>query len=102
MAIKKQYDATVPVQMTAAWKDRIKAVSDHERINDSIAAVVRDCIETALPGFELELGIRDLDDLDEAELEGLGLNRVPEGAPTPREDRAKGSFGYSEVVRPEG
>lgn len=103
MAIKKQYDGKpVPVQLSAEWRDRIKAVSDHERINDSMAAVIRDCIEVALPGFELELGIRTIDDLDEGELEALGLNRLAEAPSAPREDRAKGSFGYSEVVRPEG
>ena len=101
--LKKQYDATLTMQLTSEWRDRLKAVSDHERINDSIAAVVRDCIEVALPGFELELGIRTMDDLSEGELEALGLNRLAEEAPTPvREDRARGSFGYSETVRPEG
>ena len=102
MAIRKQYDATIPTQVTSEWKARIKAVADHERINDSMAAVVRDCIEVALPGFELELGIRDLDDLTDGELEALGLNRLAEEAPAQREDRAKGSFGYSEIVRPTG
>jgi len=106
MAIKKQYDATVPTQMTSEWKARVKAVADHERINDSLSAVIRDCIEVALPGFERELGIRTLDDLSEGELEALGLNRLAEEAEKPtvtgREDRARGSFGYSEVVRPEG
>ena len=102
MAIKKQYVAAVPVQMTQEWKDRVKAVADHETINDSLAAVIRDCIEVALPGFELELGIRTLDDLSEGEIEALGLNRVAKEAPAQpvREDRARGSFGYSETVRP--
>ena len=100
MAIRKKYDATVPVQMAQDWKDRIQVVSDHPQINDSLAAVIRDCVEVALPGFELELGIRDIDDLSEGELEALGLNRVPAAPAAPaREDRAKGSFGW---VPPEG
>lgn len=103
MAIKKKYGATIPVQMTQEWKDRIQAVADDPKINDSLAAVVRDCVEVALPGFELELGIRTLDDLSEGELEALGVTRQAAEAATPaREDRAKGSFGYSEVVRPTG
>ncbi len=96
MAIKKHFDAVVPVQLEQSWKDRIKAVSDHPKIQDSLAAVIRDCIETSLPGFELELGIRELDDLDEDELAALGLNKIPEQAPAKREDRARGSFGYEE------
>lgn len=97
MAIKKQFDGKpVPVQLSAEWRERIKVVSDHPKISDSLAAVIRDCIETALPGFELELGIRDLDDLDEGELAALGLNKVEERPAPQREDRAKGSFGYGE------
>ncbi len=94
MAIKKHYDTVVPVQLEQAWKDRIKVVSDHPKIQDSLAAVIRDCIETTLPGFELELGIRELDDLSEDELAALGLNKVPEQPAPQREDRARGSFGY--------
>lgn len=96
MAKKRQFDAAVPVQMTQDWKDRITAVSDHPKINDSIAAVIRDCIAIQLPAFELELGIRTLDDLDEDELAGLGLNKVEERPEPAREDRARGSFGYGE------
>lgn len=96
MAIRKHFDAAVPVQLERAWKDRIKVVSDHPKIQDSLAAVIRDCIETALPGFELELGIRGLDDLNEEELAALGLNKIPDQPTPPREDRAKGSFGYGE------
>ena len=119
MAIRKQFVAAVPVQMTQEWKDRITAVADHPKITDSLAAVIRDCIAIQLPAFELELGIRTLDDLDEDELAGLGLDRVQERPAThthhgvspcprcgrvephehydaPREDRARGSFGYGE------
>lgn len=95
MAVTKKFDGrTVPVQLTAEWRERIKVVSDHPKINDSLAAVIRDCVELALPGFELELGIRELDDLDEGELAALGLNKVAEQAAPQREDRARGSFGY--------
>lgn len=97
MAIKKQYDASIVVQLTQGWKDRITAVADHEQIQDSLAAVIRDCIELTLPKFELELGIRGLDDLTEDEMQALGLDRLPD---TPaREDRAKGSFGYTPPAR---
>lgn len=96
MAIKKQFDGKpVPVQLSAEWRERIAAVADHPKITDSLAAVIRDCIQIQLPAFELELGIRDIEDLDEDELASLGLNKVPDGPPA-REDRAKGSFGYGE------
>ncbi len=95
MAVTRKNNATVPVQMEQAWKDRVKAVADHERINDSLAAVIRDCVEVALPGFELELGIRDLDDLTDGEVEALGLSREEAAPAAPQvEDRAKGSFGW--------
>jgi len=93
VAIRKKYDTALAVQFEQAWKDRIQAVADHPTIADSLASVVRDCVELALPGFELELGIRQLDDLTEGELDALGLNRLPNEAPK-REDRAAGSFGW--------
>lgn len=119
MAIKKKFDAAVPVQMATSWKDRVQAVADHPQINDSLSSVIRDCIEQALPVFELELGIRELDDLDETELAALGLDKQSAAPAThthhgvspcprcgkvephehydaPKEDRAKGSFGYGE------
>lgn len=96
MAIKKKYGAAVPVQLTDDWKARVRTVADHERIQDSMAAVIRDCIEVALPGFELELGLRDLEDLTEGEVQALGLEKLPEEPR--REDRARGSFGYREVM----
>ncbi len=101
MAIKKKFDGKpVPVQLAKDWRDRIQAVSDHPRINDSLAAVIRDCVETALPGFELNLGIRTLDDMEDFELEGLGVTREEVAGTQPaapqKEDRAKGSFGYGE------
>ncbi len=101
MAIKKKFDGKpVPVQLSAEWRARIQEVSDHERINDSLAAVIRDCVEVALPGFELELGIRDLDDLTDGEVEALGLSREEAAPAAPQvEDRAKGSFGW---VPPKG
>lgn len=95
MAKTAKYTETLPVQLTPEWKARIKAVSDHPRIADGLAQVVRDCIELALPGFELELGLVELDDMDDAQIEALGITR-PAPAPEPqREDRAKGSFGWT-------
>lgn len=98
MAIKKQYAATVPVQMTDEMKERIRAVSDHPRINDSLASVIRDCIDVALPSFELELELREIDDLTDGERQVLGLDHLTREEKGP-EDRAKGSFGW---VAPQG
>ena len=90
MARTSKLTAVVPVAMTPAWRDRLRAVADHERTQVPMAEVIRDCIEAALPGFELALGIRNVDDLDDDELQDLGLERKAEPA---REDRAAGCFG---------
>ncbi len=90
MAVKKKYTDALPVQLTPEWRARVKAVADHEQIQDSMAAVIRDCIEAALPNFELGLGLLDLDALDDDELARLGVQREPEATP---EDRSAGCFG---------
>lgn len=98
MAVKKKLTAAIPTQLTPEWRKRVRAVADHPRTQVSMAQVIRDCIEVALPGFELELGLIDLDDLSEGELQVLGLERAPkepEGPAPVREDRAKGSFGWT-------
>lgn len=97
--IKKKYGKSIPVQLTQEWRDRVQAVADHPRIEDSMASVIRDCIETALPGFEMELG------LVEPEEEGdRGIPVFTKIAPGPlpvedrdrllgKEDRSAGCFG---------
>ena len=93
MAVTRKYTDALPVQLTQAWRDRVKVVADHERIQDSMASVIRDCIETALPRWEIELGILDIAELDDEQLAAIGLARAVE---TPRrEDRAAGSFGWT-------
>lgn len=89
MAVKRKYTDSLPVQLTPEWRERIKAVADHERVNASMAEVIRDCIESALPDFEFSLQIRALD-------EETGLTEqmelYEEIAPA-KEDRSAGLFG---------
>jgi hypothetical protein len=94
MAVVKKYSATLPVQLTPEWKARVAAVADHPAVLVGMAEVVRDCIEAALPGIELQLGIRTLDDLSDDELMSYGVTRVPQEEEPPRkENRAAGCFG---------
>ena len=67
MAIKKRYTTAIPVQLEKDWRDRVQRVADDERVNLSMAQVIRDCIITALPAFELQLGFIDGDDDEVAE-----------------------------------
>jgi hypothetical protein len=88
MAIKKQYTASIPVQLTPEWRERVQRVADDERVNLSMAQVIRDCILTALPNFELQLGYIEGDDLDD-----LVEQVREEQAGTKKEDRSAGCFG---------
>jgi len=96
MAIKKQYTAALPVQLTPEWRERVKAVADHELVNISVAQVIRDCIEAALPSIEIQLGLLSLEELTDGELAARGLERPT--APV-REDRAAGCFGAAAGAR---
>lgn len=104
MARKKKITKILSVGLTDSWFDRVAAVADHDRTQVSMAEVVRDCIEAALPGFELALQIRTLDDFDDEELQDLGLARKEDdagrlGSPEllqankEKENRAAGCFG---------
>lgn len=86
MAIKKQYTASIPVQLTPEWRERVQRVADDDRVNLSMAHVIRDCILTALPQFELQLGFIEEDDLEDV-AENI---RAEQATPAPKEDRAAG------------
>jgi hypothetical protein len=88
MAIKKQYTASIPVQLTPEWRERVQRVADDEQVNLSMAQVIRDCILAALPNFELQLGYIEVDDL-----KGLMDEAREEQQSKPREDRSAGCFG---------
>lgn len=89
MAVKRKYTDSLPVQLTPEWRERIKAVADHEAVGVSMAEVIRDCIEVALPSIELALQIRAADELTELAQE---MGTYDEPAPV-REDRSAGLFG---------
>jgi hypothetical protein len=89
MAIKKQYTASIPVQLTPEWRERVQHVADDERVNVSMAQVIRDCVATALPAFELQLGYIKLDDDDDLEEQAENI-RGEQEAPRPKEDRSAG------------
>jgi hypothetical protein len=57
MAHVKKHTEKFTVMLTPEWAERLVNVADHPKIQDAYAQVIRDCIETALPGFELALGI---------------------------------------------
>ncbi len=57
MAHRKKHTEEFSVRLTKEWAERVVAVADHERIQESNSQVIRDCIATALPQFELSLGI---------------------------------------------
>jgi hypothetical protein len=92
MAIVKKYSASVPVQLEPAWRARLQAVADHPAVEVSLAAIVRHCIEAALPQLELEVGILNVEELDDEQLAALGVVRVEEKGPEP-DNRAVGCFG---------
>lgn len=78
MAKKKKFDTAITVQLTKEWRDRLRAVADHPRIEDSEASVIRDCIATALPGFEVELGLVEVEeDVVPAGYAGGALRGLP-------------------------
>jgi hypothetical protein len=88
MAVKAQYQKSIPVQLTTEWYDRIKAIADDERCNLSMATVIRDCIENVVPGIELQLGLVDPEEVDEEE--AVVVTAAPAKK---REDRTVGLFG---------
>lgn len=66
MAVVRKYDATLPkVQVPQDLRDRLDRVADDPRVQCSLATVIRDCIEGALPSIELQLGFVELEDLTE-------------------------------------
>lgn len=89
MAVKKQFTRSLAVQLEGEWYDRIKVIADDERCNVSMAQVVRDAIITAVPAFELQLGILHDDD-EEAVAEEI---RQAQQQEMPKEDRSAGCFG---------
>lgn len=94
MAVKKQFTASLPVQLTPEWRDRLRAVADHEAVQSSIAAVIRDCIAFSLPGIEIQLGLLAIEDLTDEDLANMGLERTPEESEEDqKEDRSRGCFG---------
>ena len=91
---KAKYTAAVPVQLTPEWRDRLRTVADHPRIEDSVASVIRDCIETALPGFELELGLVEPEEVTPTGYAGAErLEPTDIELLTGGEDRSRGCFG---------
>ena len=101
MAKKKKFDTAITVQLSQELRDRIRACADHPRIEDSEASVIRDCIETALPGFEMELGLVDPADEGIGYAEAMILQGDRPGSISPedharllgKEDRSAGCFG---------
>jgi hypothetical protein len=89
MALKKQYTASIPVQLTPEWRERVQRVADDERVNLSMAQVIRDCILAALPNFELQLGILEEDDIED-QVEHV---REEQARAQGKEDRSAGCFG---------
>ena len=83
MAKKKQFTASIPVQFSQDWRDRVAAVADHELVNDSMAAIVRDCVEQYLPFLEQQLGLGPQQEV---------IDALDEVAP-PTIDRSAGCFG---------
>lgn len=90
MAVVRKYDATLPkVQVEQSLRDRLDRVADDPRVQCSLATVIRDCIEGALPSIELQLGFVELEDLEDDEAVELG----GEAADPPKEDRSAGCYG---------
>lgn len=71
----KKFTERADCLLTPEWKARLEAVANHPRILDTNSSVVRDCITTALPQFEAQLGIiPDGEDDDVVDLRAeLGL-----------------------------
>lgn len=90
MAVVRKYDATLPkVQVEQSLRDRLTRVADDPRVQCSLATVIRDCIEGALPSIELQLGFVELEDLMDDE----GVEVADEAAAPKKEDRSAGCFG---------
>ena len=87
MAKKAQLTESLPkLAVSPEMRRRVDAVAEAGEV--SMADVVRDCIEHTLPLLELQLGVVDLDDLEE----------TPDPTPA-REDRAAGCFGGPPLPR---
>jgi len=87
MAKKAQLTESLPkLAVSPEMRKRVDAVAEAGEV--SLADVVRDCIEHTLPLMELQLGLVDLDDVEE----------TPEMTPL-REDRAAGCFGGPPAAR---
>lgn len=84
MALKAKLTASLPkLAVTPTLRDRVQAVAD--RVEVGMSEVVRDCIEAALPNFELQLGLVDFDELSDDDLARIGIARIEE----PEEEPAK-------------
>jgi hypothetical protein len=67
MAKKAQLTESLPkLSVTPEMRRRVQAVADAAEVG--MSDVVRDCIVAMLPGIELQLGLIDLDDLNEEDL----------------------------------
>lgn len=93
MAVVRKYDATLPkVQVQKELRDRLNRVADDPRVQCSLATVIRDCIEGALPSIELQLGFIELEELLDEEDPQQPFDPFAEPAPK-KEDRSVGCYG---------
>ena len=90
MARKAQLTESLPkLAVSSELRARVEAVANAAEV--SMADVERDCLLATLPTMELQLGLVDLDDLEEDQLKELGL--APRPAPPALENRAANCFG---------
>lgn len=94
MAVTAKLTESLPkLAVSPEMRARVQAVAD--KVEVGMSEVVRDCISEALPKFELALGLVDLDELSQDDLEALGLavlDDEPE-KPAPSTDRFTSGWG---------